>query len=231
MIKVDLHIHSVLSPCCERENTVCNIVNMSQVLGNRVIALADHNCGGNVAALTQTAKQNGIVVLPAMEVTTAEEIHCLCYFTSVSQCERFSDELSRSMPKYALDKQIFYPQLLLDANDNQRGEVDYLLNVATNYDIYSLCDRVASYGGVAVPAHVDKPSNSLVSQLGCVPFDLPIKAVEVSSHCDSVLLEQLSSRYTILRSSDAHSLEQMCESDFSLDIKDATIEAVMELLK
>ena len=44
-------------------------------------------------------------------------------------------------------------------------------------------DRVRNRGGIVIPAHVDRRSYSIISQLGFIPPDLEIKVVELSSHC------------------------------------------------
>ena len=85
----DLHIHSCLSPCGEEEMTPNNIVNMAMIKGLDVIAIADHNASQNVAAATAVAKKRDIVVIPAMELQTAEEVHLLCLFKAPEALEAF----------------------------------------------------------------------------------------------------------------------------------------------
>ena len=81
----DFHIHSCLSPCGDEDNTPNNIVNMALLKGLNVIAHADHNTGKNCPAVMAVGRKNGLVVLPAMELTTSEDIHLLCLF------ERYED--------------------------------------------------------------------------------------------------------------------------------------------
>ena len=47
----DLHIHSCLSPCGDKENTPYNIAGMAAVAGLDIIALCDHNTASNCPAL------------------------------------------------------------------------------------------------------------------------------------------------------------------------------------
>ena len=79
----DLHIHSCLSPCGEEEMTPNNIVGMAQILGLSVFAVADHNTARNLPAVRKLAEEAGLLFIPAMEITTAEEAHILSLFPSV----------------------------------------------------------------------------------------------------------------------------------------------------
>ena len=84
-IYYDFHIHSCLSPCGDDDNTPNNIVNMALIKGLNAIALSDHNTGKNCPATIAAGKKNGLVVLPAMELTTSEDIHVLCLFEKYEQ--------------------------------------------------------------------------------------------------------------------------------------------------
>ena len=68
----DLHIHSALSPCGDEDMTPNNIVNMSLLKGLDIIALSDHNSIGNLKATMEVGARNGLTVVPAMEVETAD---------------------------------------------------------------------------------------------------------------------------------------------------------------
>ena len=69
----DLHIHSCLSPCGDQDMTPNNIVNMALLKELELIALTDHNSCKNCPAIMKAAAGTGLVVLPGMELTTAEE--------------------------------------------------------------------------------------------------------------------------------------------------------------
>ena len=83
----DLHIHSALSPCGDEDMTPNNIVNMSLLKGLDVIAVTDHNSCGNVRAVMEVAGDR-LLVIPGLEVETAEEVHVLCYFPTLEQAEQ-----------------------------------------------------------------------------------------------------------------------------------------------
>lgn len=229
-VKIDLHIHSTLSACCSKENTVNNIVNMSKLLNNRIIAIADHNAAENSRTAAKIAEKNDILVIPAMEITTSEEIHVLGLFKSFDIAEEFSKEIYESLPKYELNEKFYNPQIILDEKDRETGRREYLLSVATKYDLYELIAEIKARGGIAIPAHIDRDSNSLTSVLGFVPDDLGVAALEVSPSCSKELYDELKQKYVLITGSDAHSLEQMCLSDCYLDLENISIDALIEKL-
>lgn len=229
-VRVDLHVHSVLSACCSRENTVVNIVNMSKLLGTRFLGVADHNSCLNFPAINELCEKEGIVAVPAMEVTTAEEIHVLCLFRDFPSAKTLSDEIAAGLPEIPLDLRFYHPQCVSDSSDGVTAFLPDLLNVACGFDLYSLESRTNELGGLIVPAHVDKQSASLLSVLGCVPDDIGTNCLEVSRSCPDELKRKLSKRYLILENSDAHCLEDMCASDFYLELDSDDLDGLFEKL-
>ena len=104
-----MHVHSVLSACCSRDNTVTNIVNMSKLLGTKFLGVADHNSCLNFPAVNELCLKEGIVAVPAMEVTTAEEIHVLCLFRDFLSAKALSDEIAANLPAYPVDERFYHP--------------------------------------------------------------------------------------------------------------------------
>ena len=71
----DLHLHSCLSPCGDNDMTPANIAGMAKIIGLDLIALTDHNSCKNCPAVAIAAREYGLLFLPGMELTTAEEVH------------------------------------------------------------------------------------------------------------------------------------------------------------
>ena len=226
-----MHVHSVLSACCSRDNTVTNIVNMSKLLGTKFLGVADHNSCLNFPAVNELCLKEGIVAVPAMEVTTAEEIHVLCLFRDFLSAKALSDEIAANLPAYPVDERFYHPQCVTDGGDNLKFVVPDLLNLACHLDLYALEARTEELDGIIVPAHVDKQSASLLSVLGCVPDDLKTGCLEISRACPEELRLGLSRKYLLLESSDAHCLEDMCASDFYQELERNDIEGLFERLK
>ncbi len=216
IIHYDLHIHSALSPCGDPDMTPNNIVNMAMICGLDTIAVADHNTTGNLKAVMEVGEQAGITVVPAMELETAEEIHVLCLFPSLEAAVSFDDEVVRpALPPIENDVEIFGHQYWMDAEDRIVGEeTRYLLN-ATEISIDALPGLIAPYGGVAVPAHIDKSTKSLVGNFGMVGDYMGFGTFELSRNLQEGFVEAtpgLGARpYRYIYDSDAHYLQDIGE--------------------
>ena len=76
-----------------------------------------------------------------------------------------------------------------------------------------LFDVVKSVGGLYIPAHVDRHSYSVLTNLGFIPDDIDIKNIEISRMTEDVesylaAREDLQ-KYKIFRNSDAHYLQDI----------------------
>ncbi len=215
-LRYDLHIHSALSPCGDEDMTPNNIVNMAMICGLDMIAVSDHNTTGNVAAVMEVGKVAGITVVPAMELETAEEIHVLCLFPTLEAAKAFDDEQVRpALPDIENDVKIFGHQYFMDAEDRVIGEESrYLIN-ATTISLDELPQLIEPYGGVAVPAHIDKSTKSLVGNFGMVGEYMGFNAFELSRNLSEGFLAAtpgLGGRpYCYLHDSDAHYLQDIGE--------------------
>ncbi len=224
----DLHIHSALSPCGDEDMTPNNIVNMACLLGLDMIALTDHNTAGNVRAVSMAA-EGKIKVVPGIEVTTAEEVHTVCYFPTIEAAEDMSDFLKKNMQGIKNRPEIFGRQLFMDHNDEITGEEESLLVSAVNLDIYEVEMATHERGGMFVPAHIDRSSYSVLANLGFLPPDLKVDAIEITQGG----LEKyagLYDDYPILTSSDAHYLENISENTRCFDETDKNAQKIFEFL-
>jgi len=96
----DLHIHSCLTENAAEDMTPSNIVLAAKVLSLDVIAIADHNAIDNIKPAVILAKENNIMLLPAVEITTAEEVHLVCYFAKYDDLLAFWAEVSPFYPVF-----------------------------------------------------------------------------------------------------------------------------------
>lgn len=211
----DLHIHSCLSPCADDDMTPVNIAGFAKLNGIDVIAVADHNSAWNLPALAKACQAYELLFIPAIEATTQEEIHILTYFPTVKQALEMGKLLYDHLPEFEYDHTIWGRQLVVDENDTVLWEPDKLLTSATDLDVYEIKAACESLGGLAIPAHVDKDSTSLLSVLGFAPEDLDFIAYEVArpEHKLQILLDQgrMPGDKEILTSSDAHTLTSIPE--------------------
>ena len=81
-------------------------------------------------------------------------------------------------------QEVFGYQLAVNEAEEVIYEAPYLLISAIDRSMEEVAAFVASIGGIFIPAHIDKPQNSVISQLGFVPPDLPFDALEISARCD-----------------------------------------------
>lgn len=232
-VAIDLHMHSILSPCGDVDMTPNNIVGMAQIKGIDYIALTDHNTAKNLPALFEVAKGEGLCVLPGIEVTTKEEAHILAYFDSLEGAMELDKILYERLPDIMNKPDFFGPQYIMDAEDEIIGEVDKLLISATDIGINELAEMVAPLGGIIVPAHIDRKSYSIMVSLGFIPPDLPIKTVELSkmTEVDAALkMFRFFKEYQFIHGSDAHQLEDMAERQYMIDLPDLRKSSLIEFL-
>lgn len=222
----DLHIHSCLSPCGDNDMTPNNIVNMSLLKELDVIALSDHNAAGNIEAVRRVAEDTPLLVIPAIEVCTMEEVHILCLFYEFEACRAFGEFLYTLLPDVQNNPAIFGDQLLMDEHDQVTGTVDKLLINAANLSIDRLLKVLPEYGGFAIPAHVDKSANSIIANLGFLPEEYHFSCIEVKS---PPFDGGFSGR--VITDSDAHYLEHIAEPERFLEVPEKSIRAVINTLK
>lgn len=224
----DLHIHSALSPCGDEDMTPNNIVNMAYIKGLDIIAVTDHNSCKNVRAVMEAAK--GVIkVVPGMEVTTSEEVHVLCYFPDVDAAEDMSDFIRANMQGIKNQPEIFGKQLVMDAQDEIVGEEEELLVNAVNLDIYQVSAETKKRGGLFIPAHIDKSSYSITSNLGFLPPDLYVDGLEITAR-GIEKYGQIYAEYGIITDSDAHYLENISEQERFISGENKTTQKIFEFL-
>ena len=164
----DLHMHSCLSPCGDDEMTPNNMAGMGVVAKLDIMALTDHNTCENCASAIKVGESIGITVIPGMELCTSEEVHVVCLFDNIENAMRFSDHVISMMPPVKNRPEIFGEQLIMDEEDNVIGKQEKLLTLASAISISDVCKTVENYGGVCYPAHIDRSSYSVLSNLGMI---------------------------------------------------------------
>lgn len=227
----DLHIHSALSACAENDMTPNNIVNMSLLKGLQIISVTDHNSASNLPAVEKACQNAGLILVPGIELTTYEEIHLLCYFKKLEHALDFSAYIYSNMPSYINRKDIFGDQLVMDENDDILYQESILLSTASCIDFDSAVRIVKESGGCAVPAHVDRSSYSVLTNLGDIPDYLNIGTIEFSRDCcveEFIKTRKHLSRYKYFISSDAHRLGDILERQTFFEMNALSCEKVLE---
>lgn len=203
----DLHIHTCLSPCGDLDMSPGNIVRIAKERGLQIIAITDHNSTRNVQTCMSLGEQEGLYVIPGCEVNTREEVHVLCYFPHLEATEVFQHYLDEKMSDVKNDPDRFGYQVAVDENNRIVYEEERSLFMSIDDDIEGVAEVVHRLGGLFVPAHVDRPGNSLFSQLGFIPPGLRYHALEVSkgtTPAEFLLSHPELKGVRLIQSSDAH---------------------------
>ena len=225
----DLHIHSCLSPCGSDDMTPANLCGMAMLKGLQMIALTDHNTARNLPTMQICADAYGLLLIPGMEITTREEVHLLGYFPAVTVALEFSEFLRGHMPKKKNRPSFFGNQLVMDEDDNVIAEEDELLIGASDLSLGALVRLVREAGGVPVPAHINRGSNGLLINLGFVPEDLDLTAVEVWRDLPCPHTPQ--EGRVVLHSSDAHYLGDILEAKETIELPERSVAAFLDYLR
>ena len=114
---------------------------------------------------------------------------------------------------------IFGRQQIMDEEDQETGRVENLLISATDISFDQVDGLVRTAGGIAIPAHLDKASTSLISNLGFVPPDSRFTCAELHDMKNLHSLQKANPYLCscqILCSSDAHYLWDIHEPFYQL---------------
>ena len=225
-IKYDLHIHSALSPCADDNMTPSNIVGFAKLQGLDAVAIADHNAIANVKVAMDVGDAFDVVVVPAMELQTAEDIHILCLFEkfenlqSFYNCINFADIQNRA--------EIFGEQLILDEDDNVLGQEQRMLLVASGVSVEEVVSLAKQHNGIAVAAHINREENGMVAILGTVTEDFSV--VEISATATKQIQCYTTGR-KVITNSDAHTLEDIGVADGELEVVERSAKGILQALR
>jgi len=203
-LRADLHVHTCLSPCANREMSPPAVVRQGRERGLDLIAVCDHNSAENVEAVITAAQNVGLAVIGGIEISSREEVHVLGIFKDDDALRSAQEIVYENLDGWN-NAETFGEQLVM----NEQGEVlrsnVRLLIGATGLSLEQVVWTIHRLGGIAIAAHVDRPSFSVISQLGFIPAGLGLDGVEVCSDDLPPVPEDL----PVLRSSDAHRLEEI----------------------
>lgn len=229
----DLHFHSCLSPCGDDAMAPAAIAGFCKLAGLDVAALTDHNTCGNCAPFCRAAEAYGLMGLPGMELCTAEEVHVVCVFPRLPQAEAFQGEVYRRLPPIPNRPAVFGRQLLMDEEDQVVGEEQRLLAGASQIPIQEVRALAERFGGTAWPAHIDRPSFSLLSNLGLWDPAMGFPLAEISRRCqpDFIRARRDLRGVGTVTGTDAHYLHQIVQAEQFMEVPARSKEAVLAWLR
>jgi predicted metal-dependent phosphoesterase TrpH len=225
-VRADLHVHTCLSPCADNQMESVAIVEQAKKVGLDMIGICDHNSGENVGAMMKAGLREGLAVIPGVGITSREEVHILGLFKTEQDLMCLQDIIYENLPGQN-DEEAFGPQLVIDENGNVVGQNPRLLIGATTLSLEQIIDTIHKLGGLAIASHIDRQRFSLIGQLGFIPRDLKLDALEVSS---PVSLKQ-EYNYPVVISSDAHFPEDIGRNFTCFMIEDLSVQEIGKALR
>lgn len=232
--RADLHVHTVLSPCGDLEMSPQNIIAAALKKKIDIIGITDHNTTRHCGLMQKLGSENGIFILAGVEVTTKEEVHCLTFFDKTESLGEFQSYLDLHLPFVKNDPYYFGYQIIVDEEENILEEIESLLIVALDQSIDKVRKKVNELNGIFIPAHINRPRNGILSQLGLMPENLNPDALEVWGKIskEHVLktFPALSS-YSLIRSSDAHHPDQIGEGITQMRLDHISFDEITMALK
>lgn len=230
----DFHLHSCLSPCGDMDMTPQNIAGMAALKELDAVALTDHNTCKNCPAFLEAAKAYSFVAIPGMELCTLEEVHVVCLFPDLEGAMAFDQYVDGKLPEIQNEPEIYGKQVIMDQNENAVGEVEKLLVNAASIGLDEVIPLVQAHRGICFPAHIDRPSYSILAMLGDFPPELDFTTAELAN---PLLAEQYLAQYPRLQTmrlvtdSDAHYLWDISEREHAIVVAHKSIESIFETLR
>jgi 3',5'-nucleoside bisphosphate phosphatase len=205
--RTDLHIHTLLSPCGDLEMSPANIVSLACQRGLDIIGITDHNTTKQCELVWKLAQKTSLTVIPGCEMTSREEVHCLGLFEDFDALRIFQDYLDQHLTIIPHNAMLFGYQVLVDEDENILEELDNYLGASLDVSVEEVEQKVHELSGIFIPAHIDRPRNSLFSQLGFFPPELKVDALQISKLAEEIAIREkyrIGQDITIVKFSDTH---------------------------
>ena len=209
-ILADFHIHTLLSPCAEIEMTPHHIVMRAAEFGIGAVAITDHNASANALAAVKAGERYGVKVFPGMEVECLEEAHIVVLFDTLKQLNAWQQLVNGKMNGLLNNAEKFGGQFVVDDDDNFIREEERLLLAPLKMTAAEVVRETERLGGMSIAAHIDRPSYSIVGQLGFIEPDFGFAAAEISAAgwraSKQSKLQRVAGYLPFVTDSDAHNI-------------------------
>lgn len=231
--RADLHLHTCLSPCGDLKMSPRNITTEAERRNIKIIAITDHNSAENVEAVIKAARGRSLIILPGMEICTREEVHVIAIFENISQVMQLQ-ELVHDHLSGENDPEVFGMQVIANENDEVEGFQRKLLIGAVDLSLEEIVGRIHALDGLAIAAHIDRESYSVIGQLGFIPASVQFDAMELSANISDAAAHERFQEYrhcTFIRNSDAHFVEHIGSNTSSYLIEEPSFSEIASALK
>jgi 3',5'-nucleoside bisphosphate phosphatase len=208
-VVADLHNHSCLSPCGDLDNSPRRLCRRAAERGITMLGLTDHNSARNAPAFARCCEESGLIPVFGTETTTREELHILSLFATVEEALDWGEWVYARLPDMRFDPEMFGDQVVVDEDENILDFEPRYLVTAIEASIEEIALETLRRGGLIIPAHIDRSTTSISSQLGFLP-DQRFSALEVTR-----LPVEIDTRgHTLICDSDAHFLDDVGQRTF-----------------
>ena len=212
IFRAELHTHTVLSPCASIEMIPPLIIAEAESKNINILAITDHNSIANIQAIIDAAAGSTVTIIPGIELQTQEEIHSICLFDTLPQAASFYASIEPALPDIENNADFFGEQFIVDQTGDFLGKEERLLIASANLSLTEAFFEVQRFGGLLIPAHVNRSAYGLLPVLGFVPQDIDLEILELSKHInpDDAYDEfpQLKG-YHLIQNGDAHFLNEI----------------------
>jgi hypothetical protein len=236
MLKVfncDLHVHTCLSPCAELDMHPMALVQKAIEANLDMIAICDHNASANVPYVIKAAKTSKLKILPGMEITTSEEVHLLAIFDSLPNLTRLQNIIDQNL-RGVNDEERFGVQAIVNESGEVEGLNNQLLIGATDLSLDTLINYIHQFDGLAIAAHIDRESFSVLSQLGFIDDHAGFDALEIT-HLTGFEQARITypelCKYSFLVSSDSHFIKDIGSSFTRIYLQEPSFSELKMALK
>jgi len=234
LYRTDLHIHTLLSPCGDLEMSPANIVSLAVERGLDIIGITDHNTTRQCKVVWELGRKAGLTVFLGCEATSREEVHCLCLFENFDALDDFQFFLDQHLTYIPNNPGLLGHQPLVDQNENIVEEIENYLGAALDVSIEEIERKVHSLSGIFIPAHIDRPRNSLFSNLGFIPQELNVDALQISKLADEKIVRQrygINEDISLVKFSDSHYPDDLGKIYTLFEMGEPTFEEIRKALK
>ena len=226
--KADMHIHTCLSPCADLEMSPKNIVEEAKMKGLDIIGICDHNSAENFPAVEKSGYKEGIKVIGGIEITSREEVHVLALFGNEKDL-LFMQEAVYSNLHGINDENRYGLQVVANENDEVLSFNNKLLIGATEMSVEEVVELIHKFNGIAIAAHVDREGFSIIANLGFIPENLELDALEIVEPFKRDKINT-SKDFVFITSSDAHFINDIGKRYTCFLMKESTFDEIRKCL-
>ncbi|MEN2983406.1 MAG: PHP domain-containing protein [Dictyoglomaceae bacterium] len=231
---IDLHIHTVLSPCGDWSMTPRAIIERAKMRKINIIAITDHHIVENYPAVKYWGDKMGVFTLPGIEIQSREEAHIVGIFKDYLYALEFQRELWNYLPNLKNNENLFGVQVVVNEKDEVERIEERLLSISVTLSIEEILKMIEKMEGISILAHIDKPIYSVVSTLGFIPESLRYDIIEFSKKVNPTkFLEKYPhlGKKPYIISSDAHYIDDIMEPKSYLILDDFTWDNFLKAFK